>query len=150
MRRLAMWTGTVAAVAAAGALLGGTFGATLYRLSYDYIVVPADYGSLGLRLGLLVGAVLAAAQVVGHRPSPSPLRVGVALLVVGVVAVAFLGGAGWLSVELFEAGAPGLMCNRYLQWNSSLPLPTRQTLQRAQCDPHVAIAVRSPNEAESD
>ncbi len=116
-----MWTGTVAVAATAGALLGSRFGATLYLYSHDYIVVPDDYGSLGLRLGLVVGTALAAVQVVGHRPTPSPLRVGVAFLVVGVVAVAFLGGAGWLFVELFEAGV--LNAEAWL-----LPNPRRHAL----------------------
>ena len=117
-----MWTGTVAVAATAGALLGSRFGAMLYLyISYDYIVVPDDYGSLGLRLGFVVGTALAAAQVVGHRPTPSPRRVGVAFLVVGVVAVAFLGGAGWLFVELYEAGVLNTEAWR-------LPNPSRHAL----------------------
>ena len=99
-----MWAGTIAIAVAAGTVLGGRFGTMLYPQSYDYIVVPGDYASLGLRLGLLVGALLAAASVAGSRPIPSLQRLAVAFVLVGAVAVVLLIGSGALFVQLFESG----------------------------------------------
>lgn len=98
------WSLIVAAVAGAGALLGGWFGDLIHRVSWDYIVVPEDYRALGLRLGLLAGTILAAALVVGERPLPPVGKVAAAIATLGVVAAVVVAVGGWASVALFEAG----------------------------------------------
>ena len=105
--RFTRWLVTVALLTAAGGALGHLFGRTLRRVSWDYLVLPADYLSLGLRLGLLAGAVVAAVQVVGPRPLPRLRWTVLAVAVLGLVSVAALGAGGWLSVLIFEGGGMG-------------------------------------------
>lgn len=93
MRRLVRWSVTVAVVVAAGGLLGGWFGTLMVRFSYDYIVDPSWWADLGLRLGLVAGTALGAAQVVGARPMPSwRLLAGSIVLLGAVSCLAILAG----------------------------------------------------------
>lgn len=67
------WSATVAAITAAGMLVGCGVGMSLAALSGDYVVRPSDYVSLGLRTGLFAGTVAAAWRCMTHRP-PLTLR----------------------------------------------------------------------------
>jgi hypothetical protein len=67
---LLSWLILVSLGAVLGAVGGLVLGKLLHRVSYDYIVIPQEHQDWGLRFGLFVGTLLAAAQTVGRR---SPL-----------------------------------------------------------------------------
>ncbi|AIE74681.1 MULTISPECIES: hypothetical protein [unclassified Synechocystis] len=118
---LLSWLVLVSLGSTLGAVGGLVLGKMLHRLSYDYIVIPYEYQDWGLRFGLFVGTLLAAAQTVGRR---SPLALGRPLL--GLLAVATITGIGiglgaFGSHILYQTGLWQPM-----QWQ--LPNPSRQAI----------------------
>ena len=62
------WLASVCAFAVAGTAFGWGVGCLLSVLSGDYVVVPADYASLGLRAALFAGMALAAWRAIEVAP----------------------------------------------------------------------------------
>lgn len=93
---VACWLGIVAALAAAGALVGAGVGQLLYHLSTDYVYRIGEYVDRGARAGLLAGTAAAAAAVVGSQglPAVRPLVKCLVLCVLAVPAAGLLAGTG--------------------------------------------------------
>jgi hypothetical protein len=107
-KRLTWWLLTMAAGAACGAAGGALLGEALYRFSYDYIVVPGELLTWGLRVGSLTGALIAATQVMGPLPPASIGRAALGLSVAALLAaLGCLLGAG-LGHLAWRAGIPQL------------------------------------------
>ncbi len=66
--RLTQWLAMVCGFAVTGASFGWGIGMLSAVISGDYVAVPADYASLGLRAGLFAGTVLAAWRATGPAP----------------------------------------------------------------------------------
>jgi hypothetical protein len=96
-------------------------GKLLYRLSYDYIVIPQEHQDWGLRFGLFVGTVLAAAQTVGRR-SPLPvIRPLLGLLLVGIITGISIGLGGLIAHQIYQWGI-------WQPANWQLPNPSRHAI----------------------
>jgi len=91
--RLTPWLAIVGLLSAAGASAGWGLGQLLKILSADYVVVPSDYTSLGLRLGLLVGNIVGACGVIGDWPPATRRDLGLALAVVSATILVMVVGA---------------------------------------------------------
>lgn len=66
--RVTHWFAIVCTLSVAGTAFGGGVGLLLSVLSGDYVVMPSDYASLGLRAGLFAATVLAAWHAAAPRP----------------------------------------------------------------------------------
>ncbi|MBD2133996.1 hypothetical protein H6F47_16540 [Sphaerospermopsis sp. FACHB-1094] len=104
-----------------GAIGGRVLGYGLYRLSYDYIVIPQEHQDWGLRFGLFVGAILTASHSLRRRQPLSLVQ-----LLLGLVLVATITGTG--------IGLGGLIAHTAYQtglWQPSnwrLPNPSRHAI----------------------
>lgn len=104
-----------------GSLGGLLLGKLLYRLSYDYIVIPQEHQDWGQRFGLFVGTVLAAVQYLGRR-SPLPLKnILLGLFAVGVITGIGIGCGGLIANFLYQQGLW-----RPVEWK--LPNPSRHAI----------------------
>ncbi len=89
-RRMLIWASTLVIGLTIGAAGGTLLGVALARISYDYVVIPLDFTSRGLQLGLLAGAAIGACQMVGRLPlagwraSAEALALALSLAVLGV------------------------------------------------------------------
>ena len=111
------WCVTVSVAGGLGSLGGRILGYYLYRLSYDYIVIPAEYQDWGLRFGILVGTVLAACQGVNSALSYSKLGpIALGVLSVGIITGLGIGAGtgvahlfyhqGWWSIASWQLPNP--------------------------------------------
>ncbi|MBI3862552.1 MAG: hypothetical protein HY290_11730 [Planctomycetia bacterium] len=96
MKQVALWILTAVVFTLGGALAGQLLDQALWIISYDYVYRTAQFASGGVRLGLLLGCVTAAAATAGGRPparAVAVLRLAVLTLAAAAVCGVALGGA---------------------------------------------------------
>lgn len=102
------WALIVGSQVLVGLMAGWVMGLVLRAVSADYVVVPSDYVALGGRLGLLSGAILAAATLISTRPAPATRPLARATLDV-VLTATFLpcvAAVGLMSLTMLPRFAP--------------------------------------------
>jgi hypothetical protein len=105
VKRFLLWLQVVAFFTSVGTALGFLFGRAIYRISYEYIMVPSDFTRLGFHLGLLCGTVLAAFAATGPKPPAAFRRVLLVGFITTGTSLAVSTALGALfSVVLYRAG----------------------------------------------
>lgn len=115
------WFLVVALAGTLGSFGGLLVGKLLYRISYDYIVIPQEHQDWGLRFGLFAGTALVAAQSVGRRSPFSITKPLLALLAVGVITGIAISCGGLIAHQLYQTGL-------WQPVNWQLPNPSRHAI----------------------
>lgn len=92
--RLIQWSVIVAVAAAGGSLFGWCVGIVLSYLSADYVAIASDYATLGLRVGVLAGTIMAASHFIGPKHAIATSSAIRSLVMAGAIATAMLCLAG--------------------------------------------------------
>lgn len=114
--QIIQWILIVVVTGGLGSLGGWLLGYNLHRLSYDYIIIPAEHQDWGLRFGILVGTVLQACHGRGQSDIKQPWPMVWGLLCVGAITgLGILAGTaiahtvyhqGWWDVSFWKLPNP--------------------------------------------
>lgn len=104
-----------------GAIGGRVLGYGLYRLSYDYIVIPQEHQDWGLRFGLFVGAILTASHKLGRRQPLSLIQLLLGLILVATITGTGIGLGGLIAHTVYQTGL-------WQPSNWQLPNPSRHAI----------------------